>query len=97
MALRDKHTIEMNQTPAVVVHCSEMKPGDYAEIIDSPGANNTGRIIGRVWCSNAPRNSLYERFFALDNPGSTWSDPSFTVRILQPGETVTLTIGDEDE
>lgn len=96
MADRDRHKVIIDDREFNTRLASDMDIGTYGIIIDDgkPGSCvNAGRIIGRHWSSNCNKKRTAE-LFALDNPGSTWSNPSFTVRVLQPGEEITLRIGE---
>lgn len=94
MATRDIHKVELNVPETVsVIPAMQMKRGQYAKIADFANGQE-GRIIGRTWASGPDE----ERFFALDNPKSTWHDPDFSVRVLRPGEIITIVVGiTEDE
>jgi hypothetical protein len=94
MATRDLHKVELN-IPAknAVIMATDMRPGQYAKVVSERGQNE-GRIIGRLWTSESYSNSDDQKFFALDNPASTWTTPTFEVRVLKPGELINMTIGE---
>jgi hypothetical protein len=90
MANRGVHRTVLNgTTPPHSVCAMQMQQGEYAEITE--GAQR-GRILGRMYDNNGHPQG--ENFFTVDNPRSTWRNCTFHVRILQPGETFTVTIGE---
>lgn len=99
MATQNIHEVSLHDpVPEEGIPASEMRPGQYAEILDNDNYN-AGRIVGRIWSgSSGSSNSDYkQRFFAIDNPKSTWSDLRAQVRILRPGEIIHITVGEVDE
>ena len=93
MIQRGIHKVTLDTPPIIsTILATEMKAGQYGEIVASVDHSNEGRIIGRSW------TSLYSQdpeacFFALDNPRSTWTKPTFSIRLLEPGEIIHVVVG----
>ena len=89
MANRDRHAVTLcNYQYPPVQSTQDMKIGQYAVVLSDNG-NNKGRIICRIWRSDSTLECV-----AIDNPHSTWDNPNFAVRILEPGEFFKVVVGE---
>ena len=98
MAIKGLHNVTLDSDlPKGIIKAKDLKPGQYGVVVDSNTAHgHQGRIIGRVFTPVQNKESFHvQKFFALDNPSSTWNDPNYTLRLLTPGEAITLVIGDQ--
>lgn len=80
--------VKLNKETSDVIHVSQMKDGQIAEIISGVSENNMGTVVKRH----------KDNLFSISRK-DTWSDIfswnlpsySFKVRILKNGETLTIT------
>jgi hypothetical protein len=94
MAKQDKHLVTLNdELIPDFIPASEMKPGEYGVVTEGP---HRGRVVGRIWATTMNANPDAQRFFAVDNPSSTWNDPRFVLRLLKAGERFTVVVGEDE-